>query len=89
MKLLKIIGKFFSFIGVFLAVLLVTVYGMGLIFCYGPSTHARNLFITTILETGQMKFLAGMFMSNDKIQEIVDANSMVHLVVHRLYLFLV
>jgi exopolysaccharide biosynthesis protein len=76
MKVLKIIGKVFSFIGVFLLVLLVTVYSMGLIFCYGPSIHARNLFITTILETGQMKFLAGMFMSSDKIQEIVDSNSM-------------
>ena len=60
MKFLKVIGKFFGFIGVFLAVLLVTLYGTGLIFCYGPSVHARNLFITTILETGQMKFLAGM-----------------------------
>ena len=76
MKFLKLIGKIFSFIGVFLLVLLVTVYSMGLIFCYGPSVHARNLFITTILETGQMKFLAGMFMSKDKIQEIVDSNSM-------------
>lgn len=77
MKFLKFLGKAFSFVGIFIAVLLVTVYGMGIIFCYGPSTHARNLFITTILETGQMKFLAGMFMSNDKIGEIVDSNSMV------------
>lgn len=76
MKLLKVIGKGFSFILSFIVVLFITVYGMGLIFCYGPSIHARNLFITTILETGQMKFLAGMFMSNDKIQEIVDSNSM-------------
>ena len=76
MVFLKFIGKLFSFIGVFLIVLLVTIYGMGLIFCYGPSIHARNLFITTILETGQMKFVAGMFMSNDKIQEIVNSNSM-------------
>lgn len=79
MKFLKFLCKTFSFVGIFLAVLLVTVYGMGLIFCYGPSTHARNLFITTILETGQMKFLAGMFMSSDKIQEIVDSNSMADL----------
>lgn len=76
MKVLKFLGKLFSFIGVFLLVLLVTVCSMGLIFCYGPSIHARNLFITTILETGQMKFIAGMFMSNEKIQEIVDSNSM-------------
>ena len=79
MKLLKIIGKFLSYVGVFLLVLLITVYGMGLIFCYGPSIHGRNLFITTILETGQMKFLAGMFMSSDAIVEIVNNNSMASL----------
>lgn len=76
MKILKLIGKIFSFVGVFLLVLLVTVYGMGLIFCYGPSEHARNLFVTTMLETGQMKFVVNLFMSGDKIQEIVDSNSM-------------
>ena len=57
-------------------VLLVTVYSMGLIFCYGPSTHARNLFVTTLLETGQMKFVVNLFMSKDKIKEVVDSNSM-------------
>lgn len=76
MKVLKGIGKFFSFIGLFLVILLVIVYLMGLIFCYGPSTHARNLFVTTILETGQMKFLVKLFMPNDKIQAIVNENSM-------------
>ncbi len=76
MKVLKGIGKCFSFIGLFLVILLVIVYLMGLIFCYGPSTHARNLFVTTILETGQMKFLVKLFMPNDKIQAIVNENSM-------------
>jgi len=76
MKALKFIGKAFSFIGVFLVVLLVTVYGMGLIFCYGPSTHARNLFVTTFLETGQMKFVVKLFMSDENIQKIVNSNSM-------------
>jgi len=76
MKALKFIGKLFSFVGVFLIVLLVTIYGMGLIFCYGPSAHARNLFVTTLLETGQMKFVVGLFMSDEKVQEIVDSNSM-------------
>ena len=76
MKVLKLIGKIFSFVGVFLLVLLVTVYSMGLIFCYGPSIHARNLFVTTLLETGQMKFVVGLFMSDDKVQDIVNSNSM-------------
>ena len=76
MTILKIFGKCLSFIGIFLLILLVTVYSMGLIFCYGPSIHARNLFITTILETGQMKFLARMFMSDNDIKNIVESNSM-------------
>lgn len=76
MKVLKGIGKFFSFIGILLLILLIVIYLMGLIFCYGPSSHARNLFVTTILETGQMKFLVKLFMPNDKIQAIVNENSM-------------
>ncbi len=76
MKVLKFIGKFFSFIGVFLLVLLVVIYSAGLIFCYGPSVHARNLFVTTMLETGQMKFVVKLFMSDKKVQEIVNSNSM-------------
>lgn len=76
MKIVKIIGKAFSFVGIFLVSLVVIVYSMGLIFCYGPSVHARNLFVTTLLETGQMKFIVKLFMSSEKIQEIVDSNSL-------------
>ncbi len=76
MKVLKGIGKFFSFIGIFLLVLVISIYCIGLIFCYGPSVHARNLFVTTLLETGQMKFAVKLFMSDDKVKEIVDSNKM-------------
>ena len=76
MKVLNIIGKIFSFIGIFLGIVLATVYGMGLIFCYGPSSHARNLFVTTLLETGQMKFVVGLFMNDENVQKIVASNSM-------------
>lgn len=75
-KFFKGLLKGLSFIGVFLVFLVVIVYSMGLIFCYGPSEHARNLFVTTLLETGQMKFVVNLFMSKDKIQEIVNSNSM-------------
>ncbi len=75
-KFFKGLLKFFSFIGVFLVFLIATIYAMGLIFCYGPSIHARNLFVTTLLETGQMKFAVNLFMSKDKIEEIVNSNSM-------------
>ncbi len=76
MKVVKFLGKMFSFVGVFLLVMLVSVYAAGLVICYGPSVHARNLFVTTFLETGQMKFMVGLFMNDKKVQEIVDSNSM-------------
>lgn len=41
-----------------------------------PSNKATELFATTFLETGQMKFIVSMFLSDEKIQEIVNNNSM-------------
>ena len=37
---------------------------------------AQQMFVTTILETGQLKFLASWFLDADEIQAIVDQNSM-------------
>ncbi len=42
----------------------------------GPSPAARRTFITTVLESGNLKFLASVFLSSDEIQEIVDSTSM-------------
>ena len=51
-KLLRIIGKAFAFIGVFLGMTVLTLYAVILLICYGPSTGARDTLITTFLETG-------------------------------------
>ena len=45
-------------------------------FCNGSSAAAKKVFVTTILETGQLKFLASIFLSPEEIQEVVDSNSM-------------
>lgn len=37
---------------------------------------ARTTFITTVLETGQMKFLASLALSEEEIAEVVNQNSM-------------
>lgn len=42
----------------------------------GPSESAKNLFITTIMETGQLKFLASLVCTDEEIQEIVGSNAM-------------
>lgn len=44
--------------------------------CHGPSNSAKELFATTILETGQLKFLANVFLSKDEIEGIVSKNSL-------------
>lgn len=76
MKFLKLIGKGFSFILIFILFLVINLYVMCLIFCYGPSKSARDIFVTTMLETGQMKFVVSLVMDDDSVQKIVDSNSM-------------
>lgn len=44
--------------------------------CSDSSPAAQRMFVTTILETGQLKFLASWFLSPEEIQEIVNTNSM-------------
>lgn len=50
----------------------IALYSMLWIFCHGPSKSARNLFVSTILETGALKFLAGWYFDKDEILEITS-----------------
>lgn len=77
------IQKFTSFIGKILAVISTTILAvfialvlMIFLICHGPSNRATELFTTTFLETGQMKFIVSMFLSDEKVKEIVAKNSM-------------
>ena len=73
---LQFIGRCFLVILVTLSILLGTFYIVLQKCCNGPSEAARTLFITTILETGQLKFLANWVCTDEEIQEIVDKNKM-------------
>lgn len=75
-KVLILIGKILSFIGITIIGLVIALLLILNLFCNGSSQKARELFVTTILETGQMKFLASWFLSDAEIQEIVDSNSL-------------
>lgn len=44
--------------------------------CSDSYPSVQRTFVTTILETGQLKFLASWFLSPEEIQEIVNQNSM-------------
>ncbi len=76
MKVIKLIGKGLSFVGVFLLIAIITLYCSLLLICYGPSTKARNLFVTTFLETGALKFMVKLVMTDAKVQEVVNSNSL-------------
>lgn len=69
-------GKVLATISVTILAIFLTLVMMIFLICHGPSEKATELFTTTFLETGQMKFIVSIFLSNDRIQEIVARNSM-------------
>ena len=77
-KGLKAFGRILSFFGVFLLMLVIMLYISLLIICHGPSKNARNIFVTTFLETGAFKWIAssGIVVSKDTVKEIVNSNSL-------------
>lgn len=76
-RALKYIGRGLLIVLTFVAWLVIVLALTIRIICYGPSTEARNLFVTTMLETGQLKWVVGLFLSDEMVSEIVNANSMV------------
>ena len=74
-SVLTVIGQVLAFLLTFVLMLVITLFLMMKIFC-NSSTASRNTFITTVLETGQMKFLASLCLSDEEIAEVVSANSM-------------
>lgn len=75
-KILKIIVKILLVVLITVVILGGTLFIMLKKCCNGPSEAARDLFITTILETGQLKFLASWVCTEEQIQEVVNKNSM-------------
>ena len=72
---LKIVGKILVFVLVTLLVFIGTLY-LTLTKIKNSSEAARNLLITTLMESGQLKFVAHMVCSDEEIEEIVSVNSM-------------
>lgn len=74
------IGSFFLKVMAFLlttvAALVITLLLVLNLLCSDAYPSVQRTFVTTILETGQLKFLASWFLSPEEIQEIVNQNSM-------------
>lgn len=74
-KIIKIFLRSISVILITVLIILVTLLITIKMICSDISVSAKELFTTTILETGQMKFLASMFLSKEEIQAVVNKNS--------------
>lgn len=72
----SVFGKITLLIGTTVVVILVTLILTINMFCNGPSIAARDLFATTMLETGQLKFVVSLFMSQQEIEEAIQSNSL-------------
>ncbi|MBE6541821.1 MAG: phosphodiester glycosidase family protein [Ruminococcaceae bacterium] len=75
-KIAKVVGKCAAFVLTFVIAVAATLLLSLNMICSSAFPAAQQMFVTTILETGQLKFLASWFLSADEIQEIVDKNSM-------------
>lgn len=74
-KFFGVISKILLVILITVAFVVITLFAMLKIICSGISESAKELFATTMLETGQMKFLAKIFLSGEELQDLVNRNS--------------
>ena len=75
-KGLVLVGRVCLTLLVFLAITAAGAYMTLWMICHGPSAAASDLFVSTILETGQAKFLASWYFSEEEILEITGRNGM-------------
>jgi exopolysaccharide biosynthesis protein len=71
-----IVLKGLAFLFTFLLVLFLVLYLFCAMACSGKRPYAQKTFVTTLLETGQLKFLVSWYLSDAEIGEIVASNSM-------------
>lgn len=75
-KVVNYLAKFGAVLGITILFLLLTLVIIIKLICSNISGSAKELFATTMLETGQLKFLANLFIPKDELQALVDKNSM-------------
>lgn len=64
-------------LGVVLALLLVLVVGAVTVTFVGPSPTARDLLVTTMMETSALKFIPHLYFTSTEVDEILARNSVV------------
>ncbi len=77
MKIRTVIRRTAAVLGVTLAAVVVAFFAAVTVVCKGPSTQARGLFVTTVMETSAAKFLARMYFSEEEIESIRQQNAVI------------
>jgi len=72
----KWVGRVAAVLGTAVFMIAATLVVSIMLICSDISPAAKSTFVTTMLETGELKFLANLFVPADEIQKIVDANTM-------------
>ena len=72
----RVIRRILLVAATFIAVTFVGAYATLWTICHGSSKAAKNLFVSTILETGALKFLATWYFTDEEILAITNENSM-------------
>ena len=73
-RILSGVGKGLAFFFTFIIVLLIVLAVSFKMIASNSNPAAQEMFVTTLLETGQLKFLANMFASQEDIDRIINAN---------------
>lgn len=71
-----IVFRVFLVIFTLLVMLFAGLLGVVLMLEFGPSEKARDLFVVSMMETSAAKFVATSFLGQEKVDEIIAANSM-------------
>ncbi len=70
------LARFFAVLLTVIVVFAGTLFLSMKMICGSTSPSAKRTFVTTLLETGQLKFLVSWFVPSEEVQAIVDDNSM-------------
>ena len=70
----KCVARFFIVMGITLVAVIIFLYGVINKIYFGPSPSARNMLISTVMETSAAKFLATSFFSDEEIETFMSVN---------------
>ncbi len=74
-KVLKTIGKVFAYIFTFIAVLVLTTYLLLIMLCKGDAPATTRTFVPTMLETGALKFVVNLVLTEEEILAYTTADN--------------